>query len=465
MANMIDCGSNAATVLGQLATPARNRYYYGKLLDADHFQLEQDYGNRKRWLLNRLSLGTGVLCGLDVTVTTSTAGAQLVVGPGVAIDAVGRELIVPLPSPAINPLQATDECGQPSGTPVTGPTTVTLYICYYECEAEPAPVMVSQCGPDRACECGLVRERYRLQIRPGPLATRPLPCGTFFSALPTTADPDRRQRLCALLDGTCPAPDDTCVPLAEIAIDANGNPTVNKCAGRVTVYSNAVLLDLILCLAERVDACCGGGSTQPTTLPVVTSTWPPNAATLAPNAPAPGQSWFGDWAKSKHIQITFNIAMSAAELAAPDPWLGLFAIEMPPPGAKAGGTSPVRRIPLTYSTSTTLSPPAPSTGVTANYVVKGDAPERAYYLILIEANGGTIQDTQTPVNTLEADYAGTQLSAADIAACWALTPGQSGTLPTADVSSGFVSTGAALPSGSDGVAGGVLHSWFQVTPN
>ena len=50
-----------------LAAPQRNNYFYGKLLDEFHFQMEQHYMNQKRWLLNRLSLGTGVLCGLEVT--------------------------------------------------------------------------------------------------------------------------------------------------------------------------------------------------------------------------------------------------------------------------------------------------------------------------------------------------------------------------------------------------------------
>ena len=460
MTNMIDCGSNVATALARLTTPARNRYYYGKLLDADHFTLEQEYGNRKRWLLNRLSLGTGVLCGLDVSVVQTPNGPQIVVGPGVAIDAVGREIIVPLPSPGINPLQATDECGQPAGTPVTGPTTVTLYICYYECEAEPAPVMVSQCGPDRACECGLVRERYRLQIRPGPLPAQPLNCGTFFSAAPDPGDPDRRLRLCGLTDNACPTPQDSCVSLAEIAIDANGNPTVNQCAGRTMVYSNAVLLDLILCLAERVDQCCGGAPPPPppATLPVVTQIYPANATVLS-LAGASRQA-YDQWVKTPQIQLTFSAAMSQAQLSAPDPWLAVFSVQIPPPTANLP-TMQVMRM------SIALSPT--STATNATYLLSAPpgagVPRYSYFVVLINANGHTIQDQQTPPDDLAADYAGTLLSAADMAACWALNPNQSGTLPTADVTAGLVATPATLPSGQDDKAGGTFSSWFEVSPN
>ena len=55
MATMTDCGPAARDLLSRLSAPVRNRYYYGKMLDAWHLELEQVYGNRKRWLVNRLS--------------------------------------------------------------------------------------------------------------------------------------------------------------------------------------------------------------------------------------------------------------------------------------------------------------------------------------------------------------------------------------------------------------------------
>jgi hypothetical protein len=73
-----------------LATPARNRYFYGKLLDVPHFYLEQSYLNGKRWLMNRLVSGTGIVCGLAVVPTAD--GTGLIISPGVAIDAWGREI-------------------------------------------------------------------------------------------------------------------------------------------------------------------------------------------------------------------------------------------------------------------------------------------------------------------------------------------------------------------------------------
>ena len=63
---MAQQGNGSLAALNELRTPARNHYFYGKLLDVFHFQMEQTYFNRKRWLLNRLGLGSGVLCGLEV---------------------------------------------------------------------------------------------------------------------------------------------------------------------------------------------------------------------------------------------------------------------------------------------------------------------------------------------------------------------------------------------------------------
>src|SRR6266567_281746 len=81
-------------VPSDLVAPERNHYFYGKLLDIFHLELEQTYFNNKRWLLNRLITGPGVVCGLRVELTD----AGVVVTPGLAIDRCGHEIIVARPS-------------------------------------------------------------------------------------------------------------------------------------------------------------------------------------------------------------------------------------------------------------------------------------------------------------------------------------------------------------------------------
>ncbi|MDB4881870.1 MAG: putative rane protein [Gemmatimonadetes bacterium] len=252
---MADCGLATRDLFARLTSPSRNRYYYGKLLDAYHLELEQSYGNSKRWMLNRLSLGAGVLCGLGVTVTSDKKRVR--VQSGVAIDYFGREIIVPQQSQPFDPTQPTDDCGRPVGDPLER-GRVTLYLCYHECEAEPAPAMVDECG-DSACENGLVRERYSLRVAEG----TPRPPGVITDAqckrIDETPAPgvDRRTVICQTLGGPCGVPDDSCIPIATLELDDGQIASVDTCTFRPNVYSNAVLLDLILCLAERVDECCG----------------------------------------------------------------------------------------------------------------------------------------------------------------------------------------------------------------
>ena len=73
---------------GELRAPVRNRYFYGKMLDVFHFELEQDYFNQKRWLINQRVIGYGVVCGLDVHARARRP--SIVVHPGLAIDRCGR---------------------------------------------------------------------------------------------------------------------------------------------------------------------------------------------------------------------------------------------------------------------------------------------------------------------------------------------------------------------------------------
>jgi hypothetical protein len=69
----------------------RVRYFSGQMLSADDLTAEQEYSIRKRELHNRALHGSGVVHGLDVT-----GGSDAVmVSPGVALDGLGREIVVP----------------------------------------------------------------------------------------------------------------------------------------------------------------------------------------------------------------------------------------------------------------------------------------------------------------------------------------------------------------------------------
>jgi hypothetical protein len=259
---------NAPTVL---ATPARNRYFYGKLMDVPHFDLEQSYNNAKRWLLNRVVSGSGIVCGLAVSATSD--GTGVTVSPGMAIDSWGREIVVSMPTHPINPFAITDAFGNPLGT-ISGPATVTLCLSYHECAVEPTPVLVPTCDTGD-CAAGTIAERYRVVVMQGQVPNVPLMCAfpeifgsgseSFYGV------PDLRPALTQWVTQNCPDPSgEQCVMIAQISLPAQG-PITQQVIDQSScqfVANNQLLLQLILCLAERVEQCCGQMGPLPTPTPL-----------------------------------------------------------------------------------------------------------------------------------------------------------------------------------------------------
>ncbi|MFZ5352355.1 MAG: hypothetical protein ACOZCL_06465 [Bacillota bacterium] len=72
----------------------RNRYFYGKLFTVRDFETEQRYFNDKRRMLNKFVVGSGIVSGLQVVaIDEKTVSIE----PGIAIDSLGREIVVPFP--------------------------------------------------------------------------------------------------------------------------------------------------------------------------------------------------------------------------------------------------------------------------------------------------------------------------------------------------------------------------------
>ena len=100
----------------------RPRYFAGKLVTADDFELEQRYHIERRRLLNRMLHGAGVVSGLGVT-----AGKQgtVTVAPGFALDPRGREILVCEPEQLAIP-----DTGEP----------VSVCLLYTEVETDRATI-------------------------------------------------------------------------------------------------------------------------------------------------------------------------------------------------------------------------------------------------------------------------------------------------------------------------------------
>lgn len=275
-------------------SPVRNRYFYGKMLDVFHFELEQNYFNNKRWLLNRLVSGYGVVCGLNVLL--SSDGKSIYVTPGMAIDRCGHEIILCEPSAPISlpvpPPASTDgpqtpsqpsppaakaqqpgvstQGGQPnagSDSPSAGSNGANrsadcdcsdyfhLVLCYHECPTDPSPSLGGDCAcnSQSVCSPGAIRERYTLQLVEDKLApartasslTEAINGGTLSYAVLASYVANLG------LDDPCP---DCCIPLANIRVPDAGTPYDQNqnvdISVRPIVYTNDLLYEMILAIKQ-----------------------------------------------------------------------------------------------------------------------------------------------------------------------------------------------------------------------
>jgi len=76
----------------RLSGAKRVSYFAGQVLAASDFQAEQQYLIGRRWLHNRLLHGFGIADGLSVTIANDASSTSVVVGPGLALDRLGREV-------------------------------------------------------------------------------------------------------------------------------------------------------------------------------------------------------------------------------------------------------------------------------------------------------------------------------------------------------------------------------------
>lgn len=228
-------------------TPVRNRYFYGKLLDVYHFEMESNYFNAKRHLINRLVNGFGVVCGLDVNAEAKAN--TITVNQGLAIDKWGREIIVPETSsaytvPAEVIAQATDDCKQDEEA-----VFAHALLCYHECASDPTPGLATECEATVPCQAGAIQERYRLVFKPGKAPPIELECRIHDVIHGNKVD---YKALVDWISYCCPdCPADPCIPLANIRLwlDKEGQSWERDDVDiyvRPIVYSNDLLFELLL---------------------------------------------------------------------------------------------------------------------------------------------------------------------------------------------------------------------------
>jgi hypothetical protein len=221
--------------LTELHAPRRNRFFSGKLLSPDDLEREQDYGRAAEAQLNRLMLGAGVVCGLEVTVADDGAGVR--VGPGLALDGWGRRIVVPR------------HCDVPLPAKPSPPLVVRL--CFEAREGDPTPALEGE-------QAGSWIEGHRVEIREG---RAPAGGDAAAAAAVELAGAGRLdEALAALVRAACARPpSDPCVTLATLTRTAGGRTAVDASAPRAVVPTNLVLLQLVAALAARVEELAARG--------------------------------------------------------------------------------------------------------------------------------------------------------------------------------------------------------------
>ncbi|SRR6266571_6363967 len=231
-----------------LIAPERNNFFYGKLMDVPQFDKDYAYALQKRLLLNRFAVGSGVLFGLDVAGDASNPG-QIVIQPGAALDALGREIIV-AQQVSIDPHQPTDDQGNPSGTLLQG-GAVVVGLLYAEKKTDMVPKLVADCSGSGKCDWNTVREGYHVVVRQTNDPLPSAPSCSLSGGFPLPAAEALQQALSHRISAmTAVDPADLFLPLARV--DLGNLQNIDSSVGRPLVYGNRTLYDLILCLSDRV---------------------------------------------------------------------------------------------------------------------------------------------------------------------------------------------------------------------
>lgn len=220
----------------------RNNYYYGKLMTKMEYFAEQSYFNKKRWLINKMVNGWGVVCGLEVKSVFKDSndpskGYDVRVTPGMAIDCCGREIIVY--EEKIVDLD-----------PDINPSVICLE--YFECKTEQVHIPFIECEQKDKFEFNRIRDSFQIVIKdPGEVDIE-RPSGENCPLLEDKLKP-LDGYVCEKLMAGCPeCPEQPCLVLAEITIDSTiGNNSreiiIDECSKRRLVYNNPLLYDLIHC--------------------------------------------------------------------------------------------------------------------------------------------------------------------------------------------------------------------------
>lgn len=247
MTNAADTGA-----CRELTPSKRNRYFTGKLLTARDLTDEQSYYQEKARRHNRYLHGYGVVCGLRVVPARGRERLAVVVEPGLALDAWGREIVVPEPAE----LDLGQWTAQGERETSDRATAVWVVVEYAEAEVDPVPLPTAPpVESGEATASSRTVETFRLGLRreaerPDPGDQRPLWELVAHARQQGAGVEQLRELLCETLCQPCPpCQADPAVTLARIELPARGRLTreaIDNCSHRRLVLSTDQILQVLL---------------------------------------------------------------------------------------------------------------------------------------------------------------------------------------------------------------------------
>ena len=305
----------------------RARYFHGMLMTDRDFKEEQLYHNKKRKLLNQMLHGWGVVCGLKVK-TTTPAGPNIIVEPGLALDCNGNEILVceeqtiDLSANVCSSTQTHPQGGLCDVSLIEVPDVFkTLYVMikYDERITDPVPVYApgGSCE-EKVCDYSRTQEGYCIEVWDS------LP----DNYLPPPVTPKLGETACM---DPFPCPDINCCPDPHYILLA----TIS-CGPRKDVFGKRVASDgseIRYWIERTLDKVCIQGNDEI----VVTDRYA--FETVGPiNINEENAEWTLDWNKLKNLEV---VGRPVEKLQGREPEV-TYNIK-----AKAGGDAWVLKVPIT----------------------------------------------------------------------------------------------------------------------
>jgi hypothetical protein len=178
----MSCFTTATPTRQALDPHKRVKYTVGMVLGAEEFEQDLTYLMARDRLHNRSLHGYGTVCGLRVSQRTDPDNpllpltpSQILVSPGIAVNPQGQEIRVPLAQCAnlddwLRQPRNQDLLAQRLGsTPIPGPMTLYVVLCYRECETDEMPIPGGPCRTqEESMAASRIADDFELALRLDP---------------------------------------------------------------------------------------------------------------------------------------------------------------------------------------------------------------------------------------------------------------------------------------------------------